>query len=201
MLRLAMLPSFIPPDLGRKILLTGKSIVALRTLCKVDLVLNGGEERVVDFMFDAKLRADSSPSSIPTPDLPAKTELKGMVDKVYQVVSTRLLETMYKSFKLLVHFRALRRFMLTGQGDFLNHLLVKTPLRALLHSPLKPSNTLLTAHTTLSKSLLTTFFRFFYKNNFRYRQTKYICITCAPHLKPLFGQPLLNARILRCCVA
>ena len=45
------------------------------------------------------------------------------LDETYESTSERLLHVMTKDYKLHLHFKALRKYMLLGQGDFVRYLL------------------------------------------------------------------------------
>ena len=45
------------------------------------------------------------------------------LDETYESTSERLLHVMTKEYKLHLHFKALRKYMLLGQGDFVRYLL------------------------------------------------------------------------------
>ena len=43
--------------------------------------------------------------------------------ETYESTSARLLHVMKTEYKLMIHFRAMRNYMLLGQGDFVHYLL------------------------------------------------------------------------------
>lgn len=57
-------------------------------------------------------------------DFASIDRLSNLVDKLYRQTSKRLLDIMFSQFKLLEHLIALKKYMLLGQGDFIQCLLV-----------------------------------------------------------------------------
>lgn len=102
----AMIPSFLKPSEAQKILLIGKSINFLREVC---------HQPLSDFMNPA----DDSGNF----NLDLNAQIMRRIDETYESTSTRLLHVMKTEYKLMVHFRAMRNYMLLGQGDFVHYLL------------------------------------------------------------------------------
>ena len=120
-LRKQMLPSFIPNDVAMKILNIGKSINFIRVVCQdrspiqhqstlettvkltdSDSDYEGGESRVEELNSSA---------------------LGDFIDVVYTNTSKHLIEVLFKQYKFLDHLKAMRRYLLLGQGDFIRHLM------------------------------------------------------------------------------
>eukprot|EP00052_Salpingoeca_macrocollata_P027096 m.255609 g.255609 ORF g.255609 m.255609 type:complete len:834 (+) comp22693_c0_seq6:72-2573(+) len=102
--RRAMLPAFVHPSVAHKILLVGKSINFVRSVC--------GDR---DFSYPLK--------SMPDLDVRSAAGMTHAVDAVHRAISTRLLETLHTRFHLGAHLLAVRRYLLLGQGDFILHLM------------------------------------------------------------------------------
>ncbi|XP_072034595.1 LOW QUALITY PROTEIN: gamma-tubulin complex component 3 homolog [Amphiura filiformis] len=130
-LRKSMIPSFIKMDQANKILSIGKSINFLHHVCKNNEPIKGRsedkEEEVTDRYRDTEMLLDQ--------DLDGS--FQQVIDAVYQDTSKRLLHVLHQNFSFLEHLKAMRRYLLLGQGDFIQHLL------DLLESELaKPANSL-----------------------------------------------------------
>ena len=46
-----------------------------------------------------------------------------MINTVYKETSRHLLEVLHTKYKFLEHLKAMRRYLLLGQGDFIRHLM------------------------------------------------------------------------------
>ena len=46
-----------------------------------------------------------------------------MIDTVYKETSQHLLEVLHTKYKFMDHLKAMRRYLLLGQGDFIRHLM------------------------------------------------------------------------------
>ncbi|ELU14115.1 hypothetical protein CAPTEDRAFT_224608 [Capitella teleta] len=126
--RKAMIPSFISPDQANKILLTGKSINFLRQVCKDrttirnrDAIKNaettqGEQERSLRIISVNLISVES----IFMQDMLAFPK---MIDTVYKETSQHLLEVLHNKYKFMEHLKAMRRYLLLGQGDFIRHLM------------------------------------------------------------------------------
>jgi gamma-tubulin complex component 3 len=51
------------------------------------------------------------------------TKFQEIIDAAYEDTSTTLIQILMQKYKLLDHFNSLRRYLLLGQGDFINHLM------------------------------------------------------------------------------
>uniref|UniRef100_A0AAV1UE44 Spindle pole body component n=1 Tax=Peronospora matthiolae TaxID=2874970 RepID=A0AAV1UE44_9STRA len=112
-LNLKMLPTFIPIELAKKILVIGKSINFIRQCCgKADWVTNAAQEITVIGMG--------------TEDGTDFAELKRfetMIENVSNSTSEFLIRTLMEDYQLLDHCQALKRYLLLGQGDFIQYLM------------------------------------------------------------------------------
>ncbi|KAF9999833.1 Microtubule-nucleating Tub4p (gamma-tubulin) complex component [Entomortierella chlamydospora] len=118
-IREEMLPIFIGKPLARKILSIGKSLNFLRHKCD-----------------DAEwlLQHHGVGKPLKYGDI---AELEGSIDAAYVGTSQRLLYLLVTKFKLLDHLKAIKRYILLGQGDFIQHL-----MEALGPNLSQPANTL-----------------------------------------------------------
>ena len=48
---------------------------------------------------------------------------QNMIDTVYKETSRHLLEVLHDKYKFMEHLKAMRRYLLLGQGDFIRHLM------------------------------------------------------------------------------
>ncbi|XP_048249999.1 gamma-tubulin complex component 3 homolog [Haliotis rufescens] len=112
-LRKSMIPTFVTTEQARKILLTGKTINFLRQVCEDRTPTKGRE---VAMTFDVQ-----KAESMLTQD--TVTEFQLMVDTVYKDTSQHLLDVFNNQYKFLDHLKAMRRYLLLGQGDFIRHLM------------------------------------------------------------------------------
>ena len=116
-LRKQMLPSFIPNDVATKILNIGKSINFIRVVCEDRSPIFGHAAieklKSSDSEFNEELRVEELNSSA----------LGDFIDMVYDNTSKHLLNVLFKRYKFLDHLKAMRRYLLLGQGDFIRHLM------------------------------------------------------------------------------
>eukprot|EP00111_Clytia_hemisphaerica_P012572 TCONS_00036953-protein len=117
-IRKQMLPSFIPNELATKILNIGKSINFIRVVCEDRSPIFGHSaikpsDPDEDSEFDERLRVDDLSSSA----------LLDVINLVYENTSKHLLDVLFRQYKLLDHLKAMRRYLLLGQGDFIRHLM------------------------------------------------------------------------------
>ncbi|KAI8363595.1 Spc98 family-domain-containing protein [Mortierella sp. GBAus27b] len=124
-IRRQMLPAFIGDSLARKILSIGKSLNFLRHKCDDGdwLSQNHGVGKSMKYGDIA--------------------ELEGSIDATYAVISQRLLQLLREKFKLIDHLTAIKRYILLGQGDFVQLL-----MESLGSSLSQPANTLLLHNLT-----------------------------------------------------
>ncbi|KAG0233932.1 Gamma-tubulin complex component 3 [Actinomortierella wolfii] len=100
-----MLPAFIGDSLAKKILSIGKSLNFLRHSCDdADwLAQNHGVGKTLKYGDIA--------------------ELESSIDAAYMGTSQRLLHLLLTKFKLMEHLTAIKRYLLLGQGDLIQHLM------------------------------------------------------------------------------
>nr|QOX59475.1 centrosomal protein gamma-tubulin complex protein 3 [Dugesia japonica] len=108
-LRKGMIPSFITESEAQKILLTGKSINFLREVCG-DKTLLKEKKEIADTMA---VSAESMVNQM------VDRSFENMINSVYVVTSSHLLKVMFEKYSLMDHLKALRKYMLHGQGDFI----------------------------------------------------------------------------------
>ncbi|KAJ7975986.1 Gamma-tubulin complex component [Quillaja saponaria] len=113
-LQTGMLPSFISPSLAQRILRTGKSINFLRVCC---------EDRGW---------ADAATEAAPATGTMTRRggfgygetdALESLVDVASKRIDKHLLDVMYKQYKFKEHCLAIKRYLLLGQGDFVQYLM------------------------------------------------------------------------------
>jgi gamma-tubulin complex component 3 len=112
-LRAEMVPSFLTVDQAKKILLTGKAINFLRQVCQ-DRTLIRSREAV-------RIAEANRVESMFSQDLDGVFDK--MVDTVYRETSRHLLHILHTKYKFMDHLKAMRRYLLLGQGDFIRHLM------------------------------------------------------------------------------
>nr|XP_053650561.1 gamma-tubulin complex component 3-like [Cherax quadricarinatus] len=113
-IRWSMLPSFINKCQAEKVLASGKSLNFLRNVCHFrapiagrDAIKTALQQTTVESLF--------------TPE--ENTQLDDLVALTFRETSSHVLEEILARHKLLDHLRALRRYLLLGQGDFINYLM------------------------------------------------------------------------------
>lgn len=118
-LKTEMLPSFISLELAQKILVIGKSINFIRQCC--------GN---TDWIMDPRAHNNSLSAASAIVDFEENghrfaqlTSLEKMIEDVSQSTNEYLIHSLTEKFHLLNHCRALRRYMLLGQGDFIQYLM------------------------------------------------------------------------------
>ncbi|XP_021351512.1 gamma-tubulin complex component 3-like [Mizuhopecten yessoensis] len=112
-LRKSMVPYFITMDQARRILNTGKSINYLRQVCQDRTPTKGREVAMI--MDNTKAGEMFMQDTI--------SEFQHMIDTVYKETSRHLLDTLHNKYKFMDHLKAMRRYLLLGQGDFIRHLM------------------------------------------------------------------------------
>lgn len=119
-IRKPMLPSFISMELGTKILNIGKSINFIRCVCQDRSPISGEDEKALEY---GRSQEASATAQLTADEEFGGTALEETVDTAYRVTSKRLLEIFFSKYKFLDHLRALRLYLLLGQGDFIRHLM------------------------------------------------------------------------------
>ncbi|XP_070574424.1 gamma-tubulin complex component 3 homolog [Ptychodera flava] len=131
-LRKSMLPLYITLDQARKILLIGKSINFVRQVCQDRTPIRGRTitktsdltPEQAEMLFNQEM--DST--------------FQEIITSVYKDTSKHLLDILFNKYKFLEHLKAMRRYLLLGQGDFIRHLM------DLLEDDLSKSATVLYLH-------------------------------------------------------
>ena len=109
-----MLPTFIPESLAQSILRTGKSINFLRVCCED----NGWEEAASEAVAAAGTSGDRGGLGY------GETEaLEVMVMEAARRIDRHLIKIMYERYKFREHCLAIKRYLLLGQGDFIQYLM------------------------------------------------------------------------------
>ncbi|CAG8502131.1 11284_t:CDS:10 [Cetraspora pellucida] len=116
-----MQPTFISSLLAKKIFAIGKSLNFIRYSCHDSdwVVTNVGADKGKLLKYGDIIALESS------------------IDATYTATSQRLLNILFTKYKLKEHFTALKRYLLLGQGDFIQHLMAQ-----LGPGLSKPANTL-----------------------------------------------------------
>jgi gamma-tubulin complex component 3 len=109
----ARLPSFIPQNLAKKILTAGKSINFLREVCQDKSAIKGREE--LKKCFENNVEDLLAPIH--------DTKLHEMIDSVYLNTSKKVMDIAMGTYRLLEHLQAMRKYLLLGQGDFIELLM------------------------------------------------------------------------------
>eukprot|EP00731_Ephydatia_muelleri_P030066 Em0021g589a len=108
-----MLPSFVTKELAQKILIIGKSINFLHQRCHDHTQLHVASMK--QWYINEKGEATFSSMTGPS--------LVKVVDVAYQETSKHLLHVLHNKYNFTKHLKALRRYLLLGQGDFIRHLM------------------------------------------------------------------------------
>ncbi|CAG8503370.1 7710_t:CDS:10 [Gigaspora rosea] len=117
-----MQPTFISPLLAKKqIFAIGKSLNFIRYSCHDNdwVITNAGADKGKLLKYGDIIALECS------------------IDATYTTTSQRLLNILFTKYKLKEHFTALKRYLLLGQGDFIQHLMAQ-----LGPGLSKPANTL-----------------------------------------------------------
>ncbi|XP_071951511.1 gamma-tubulin complex component 3 homolog isoform X2 [Antedon mediterranea] len=115
-LRKSMIPSFLSMEQASKILLIGKSINFIRQVCHDHSVLNGQNK-----LNKEMLKKDHRSELLFNQDLDGG--FQEIINTVYKETSKHLLDIFFSKYKFLDHLKAMRRYLLLGQGDFIKHLM------------------------------------------------------------------------------
>ncbi|KAL6141532.1 hypothetical protein ACLB2K_059820 [Fragaria x ananassa] len=114
MLHVGMLPSFISQSLAQRILRTGKSINFLRVCCE-DL---GWADAATEAAAAAGTTTRRWGLGYGETDA-----LESLVDGAAKRVDKHLLDVIYNQYKFKEHCLAIKRYLLLGQGDFVQYLM------------------------------------------------------------------------------
>lgn len=109
----ARLPAFMSTHLAVTILVSGKSINFLREVCEDRTPIKGREELKAAFENNIEDLFGAVPDS----------KLHEMIDQAYLNTSKKVLDIALGQFRLLEHLQAMRKYLLLGQGDFINLLM------------------------------------------------------------------------------
>ncbi|THU70255.1 hypothetical protein C4D60_Mb08t23100 [Musa balbisiana] len=110
----AMLPSFISPALAQRILRTGKSINFLRVCCED----NGWADAA------AKAAADVGTTTRRGGIVYGETHaLEGLVIEAAKRIDCHLMDVIHRRYRFKDHCLAIKRYLLLGQGDFVQYLM------------------------------------------------------------------------------
>ena len=131
-LRTSMLPSWwisTHPDMA-SVLLIGKSLNFIRQTCKDEWVLD-----VSNVSTTASGANDGGNGNLEGEETGASATageefeygnndmLMRTVEEALSATNARLLELIFKKYKLVTHLSAIKRYLLLGQGDFAQHLM------------------------------------------------------------------------------
>nr|XP_045616749.1 gamma-tubulin complex component 3 homolog [Procambarus clarkii] len=113
-IRWSMLPSFINKSQAQRVLASGKSLNFLRNVCHFrapiagrDAIKTALQQTTVESLFTQ----DES------------SQLDELIGLTFRETSCHVLEEILTRHKLMDHLRALRRYLLLGQGDFIHYLM------------------------------------------------------------------------------
>lgn len=104
----SMIPKFIDDILVNNILLAGKSVNFLRKCCNDSNWLL--ELKTID--IEKEIISSTTFSSI-----------KQWVVNSSQIISKKLIKTMFDKFNFIEHMNSIKSYLLLGQGDFLEYLM------------------------------------------------------------------------------
>lgn len=113
-LHAAMLPTFISQSLAKQILRTGKSINFLRVCCDDRGWADAATEAA------AAVGTTTTRGSLGYGETDA---LESLVTEAAKRIDKHLLELMHKRYKFKEHCLAIKRYLLLGQGDFVQYLM------------------------------------------------------------------------------
>lgn len=123
-------------EFAHKILVTGKSINFLKDICEEKLLIKGKKElkeylesngqyfnayisAQIHNLFFSLFRISAEDIFADVPD----TKLHMLIDAVYLSTSKKVLDIVKGPHKLLEHLKAMRNYLLLGQGDFIGMLM------------------------------------------------------------------------------
>ena len=114
-LRSEMIPSAISGDLARTILRTGKSINFLKRCCEVK---EWGDFHSLSREAEASLRFGAGEGGGGDAE-----GIERFVAKVAKRVDSHVMHTLFYTFRCGDHLQAVKRYLLLGQGDFIQQLM------------------------------------------------------------------------------
>lgn len=128
-LRVPMVPTFINMEQAKKIWITGKSINFLRVVCKDRTILQTlqtpascNDRLSSSFVFENRffLRFLVAQSLF---QQQSSTEFQDMIISVYNETTRYLRSILDDKYQMMDHFKAIKRYLLLGQGDFIKYLM------------------------------------------------------------------------------
>jgi gamma-tubulin complex component 3 len=120
-----MIPSFLTNELARKILLTGKAVNFIKKWWNE-------EEWILDASSQIPYNSEDWLADETSYDV-----LKKWVYHAYRVTNKELIRFLFEKYQFYNHWRALRKYLLLGQGDFIQNL-----MDLLVNELLKPAGQL-----------------------------------------------------------
>ena len=106
----AMLPAFVSEQLAKKILRAGKTINFLREWCD-------------DVEWVQERAAEAQASGRMSMTYGQLESLQELVDSASALVDQRLMDILYMKYSFTLHCEAIKRYLLLGQGDFIQALM------------------------------------------------------------------------------
>ena len=114
-IRKSMIPKFLSLSWVKKILATGKSINFLRCVCEFNSSISNREK--VIHLLEKECSAANLFEEV------HDNKLLEAVQLCYADTSSLVLNTLFKRYKLVEHFSAMRKYLLLGQGDLIRYLM------------------------------------------------------------------------------
>lgn len=106
-----MLPSFFTKELGQKIFAIGKSLNFIRYSCH--------DDTLVEQYYTSR-----TTTAVPQTFKYGETHVvEAAIDIAYLDTSKALLKLLKTKYKLMDHLKAMKRYLLLGQGDFIQYLM------------------------------------------------------------------------------
>ncbi|CAH1401554.1 unnamed protein product [Nezara viridula] len=109
-LRQDLIPNVMSEKQAHMILRSGKAVNFLNVICEKKTPIVGARERLHN-MKDVNILDLTDPRS----------KLSETILAIFEETSKQVLDTLVNEFKLFQHFQGLRRYILLGQGDFVNY--------------------------------------------------------------------------------
>ena len=103
------IPSFLDQNLAEKILVAGKSVIFLRQCCETK-----------DWFLDLKFVT-------PSETLQDFSIFKNWVEQASTLTNKKLVEVLFTKFHFKGHLESIKRYLLMGQGDFIQNLMDQMP--------------------------------------------------------------------------
>ena len=118
-IRKSMIPKFLSLSWVKKILATGKSINFLRCVCEGSAISSGisSNRQKVIHLLEKECSAANLFEEV------HDNKLLEAVQLCYADTSSLVLNTLFKRYKLVEHFSAMRKYLLLGQGDLIRYLM------------------------------------------------------------------------------